>query len=151
MTIEEMDLEAIAENGARLLLAAHPTVVFTSGRRTTSEQAQAMASNVVASGERKWIEKTYVASVARTRTQQWVDSNPGAVSVATISSGLLTVLNALSNSQLAELSKHLSGEAFDVQPVTQNAEAIKQSLRNLPGLSRFLESEGGLVRWHAQF
>jgi hypothetical protein len=41
--------------------------------------------------------------------------------------------------------------AFDVQPVTQDADAIKKSIRALAGLDKFLEMEGGLVRWHAQF
>ena len=43
----------------------------------------------------------------------------------------------------------LSGLAFDVQPVTEDADAIKKSIRALAGLDKFLEMEGGLVRWHA--
>lgn len=50
------------------------------------------------------------------------------------------------------LSKHFSGMAFDVQPVDGPAgDKIKAAIRKLPGLTRFLEKEGGLVRWHAQF
>ena len=50
------------------------------------------------------------------------------------------------------MSKHFSGEAFDVQPVPgSKGEAIKAAIRKLPGLVKFLEAEGGLVRWHAQF
>jgi hypothetical protein len=49
------------------------------------------------------------------------------------------------------MSRHLSGDAFDVQPVEDNADAIKQTIRKLPGLQLFLDREGGLVRWHAQF
>jgi len=49
------------------------------------------------------------------------------------------------------LSKHLSGEAFDVQPVDKDAEAIKKTIRGLTGLDKFFDTEGGLVRWHAQF
>jgi hypothetical protein len=52
---------------------------------------------------------------------------------------------------LAMLSKHLSGDAFDVQPVDTDAAAIKKTIRGLKGLDRFLEKEGGLIRWHAQF
>jgi hypothetical protein len=33
--------------------------------------------------------------------------------------GLTEVLNGLTDEQLAKLSKHLSGDAFDVQPVTK--------------------------------
>ena len=61
------------------------------------------------------------------------------------------MLKAHSDDQLAMLSKDLSGDAFDVQPVEADAEAIKKSVRKLKGLERFLEKEGGLVRWHAQF
>lgn len=31
------------------------------------------------------------------------------------------------------------------------ADQIKKAIRGLPGLGLFLEKEGGLVRWHAQF
>ena len=43
------------------------------------------------------------------------------------------------------------GEAFDVQPVDKDADAIKKTIRGLDGLGKFLDSEGGLVRWHAEF
>ena len=61
------------------------------------------------------------------------------------------MLNAATDSQLAMLSKHLSGDAFDVQPVDTDAAAIKKTIRGLKGLDRFMEKEGGLIRWHAQF
>ena len=52
----------------------------------------------------------------------------------------------------ARLSKHFSGQAFDVQPVAGAAgSAIKKTIRALPKLNNFLEKEGGLVRWHADF
>jgi hypothetical protein len=38
-----------------------------------------------------------------------------------------------------------------VQPVETDADAIKKSIRELEGIGKFLEKEGGLVRWHAQF
>jgi hypothetical protein len=55
------------------------------------------------------------------------------------------------DAELSTLSKHLSGDAFDVQPVDTDADAIKKTIRGLDGLDKFLEKEGGLVRWHAQF
>ncbi len=33
----------------------------------------------------------------------------------------------------------------------EDAEAIKKTIRGLSGLDKFLDTEGGLVRWHAQF
>jgi hypothetical protein len=66
---------------------------------------------------------------------------------------LLSVFNGLTGAQLGRLSKHLSGNAFDVQPVDgkAEAEAIKASIRGLNGLDLFLDKEGGLQRWHAEF
>ena len=71
-----------------------------------------------------------------------------------VAAGLLSVFDAATPEAVGKFSKHLSGEAFDVQPVTNDAtaaEAIKKTIRGLDGLGKFLETEGGLVRWHAQF
>jgi hypothetical protein len=108
-----------------------------------------MASNVVKN--RKWIEQTYAKSDLRTQCQDWIDKHTDKTTRADIAAGLLEALNAADDAQLGKLSKHLSGEAFDVQPVDKDAEAIKNTIRGLAGLDRFLDTEGGLVRWHAQF
>ena len=63
----------------------------------------------------------------------------------------MSVFDGAADADLGKFSKHLSGEAFDVQPVDKDADEIKKTLRGLPGLSKFLDTEGGLVRWHAQF
>lgn len=147
--IEALDLAPVAKAAAYELKRVHPTVVFTSGRRDKAGQARAMASNVV--GNRQWIKQTYLASEVCSACQKWVDDHPGATTQMQIQDGLLSVFNSLPDAQLGRISKHLSGEAFDVQPVTENAEAIKASIRGLKGLEKFLDKEGGLVRWHAQF
>lgn len=147
--IEALDLADTARNAAYALKRAYPSVKFTSGRRNKAEQAQAMASNVVQN--RKWIEQTYASSDLRTQCQDWVDSNPDKKTQAEIAEGLLSVLDAASDADLGKFSKHLSGQAFDVQPVYKDADAIKNTIRGLSGLDKFLETEGGLVRWHAQF
>jgi hypothetical protein len=147
--IEALDLTGDARKGAYALKKAHPSVTFTSGRRDKEDQARAMASNVIEN--RKWIEETYASSKASKACQKWVDDNPDKKTKDEIQEGLLGVLNDLTDAQLALLSKHLSGQAFDVQPVETDADAIKKTIRDLKGLDRFLEKEGGLVRWHAQF
>jgi hypothetical protein len=147
--IEALNLNAIARAGAYALKAAHPQVKFTSGRRDERAQARAMAANVVR--ERKWIERTYKVSAARTACQAWVDAHPEATTPDAIAAGLLTVFDGLSKVQVSAISRHLSGDAFDVQPVTDDAEVIKARIRGLAGLDLFLDVEGGLVRWHAQF
>jgi hypothetical protein len=147
--IDALDLSTVARAAAYALKRAHPSVVFTSGRRSKEDQARAMAGNVVKN--RKWIEQTYANSPVRKQCQDWVDANPAAKTKAEIAEGLLSVFNAVGDEALGRLSKHLSGDAFDVQPVDTNADAIKTTIRGLQGLDLFLDTEGGLVRWHAQF
>ena len=147
--IEALNLAEIARKAAYALKKAHPSISFTSGRRTKDDQARAMASNVVSN--RKWIEQTYANSQLRTDCQKWVNDNPDKITQSEIADGLQMVLNAADDIELAKFSKHLSGEAFDVQPVDEDAESIKKTIRGLEGLSKFLDKEGGLVRWHAQF
>ena len=147
--IEALDLAATARTAAYALKKAHPAVEFTSGRRSKEDQARAMAGNVVKN--RKWIEQTYASSTLRTRCQEWVDANTDKTTQAQIAEGLVSVFNTVTDADLGKFSKHLSGEAFDVQPVDKDAEEIKKTIRSLVGLSKFLDTEGGLVRWHAQF
>ena len=108
-----------------------------------------MASNVVKN--REWITQTYKESDARAACQKWVDDHPAATTQTEIQAGLLSVFAGLTANQLGGLSRHLSGNAFDVQPVDSDAVAIKASIRRLEGLALFLDREGGLERWHAEF
>jgi len=146
MTIEEMNLEPTAKDAAKILQSKYPTIEFTSGRRGIFQQAHAMAGNAVLN--RQWIGQTYLAGA---KLQQWVDQHPEAITVDAITAGLEQVMKAMSQGELAKISRHLTGRAFDVRPVTANAAAIKADILNLPGLHKFLDKEGGLVRWHAQF
>jgi hypothetical protein len=147
--IEALKLNDTARQAAYNLKAKHPGIIFTSGRRDKADQARAMASNVVKN--RKWIVQTYKPTPVSAACQDWVDQNPDATSQADIASGLESVLDGFTDQELRQLSLHLSGDAFDVQPVTQNADQIKADIRALHGLDRFLDKEGGLLRWHAQF
>lgn len=147
--IEALNLVGAAKKGAYALKKEHSSVVFTSGFRTTEDQARAMAENVAAS--RSYIKDTYQQSTARDKCQKWVDDNPDKKTKEEIQKGLKSVMDDLTDSQLNLLSKHLSGEAFDVQPVTIDADKIKKTIKGLAGLTKFLEKESGLTRWHAQF
>lgn len=146
MTIEEMNLEPGTKNAATILKSKHPTIEFTSGRRSIFQQAHAMAGNVVK--KRDWIGRTYLAGA---KLQQWVDQHPEAKTVDAITAGLEQVMKAMAPNELTKISRHLTGRAFDVRPVPKNAAAIKADILKLPGLHKFLDKEGGLVRWHAQF
>jgi hypothetical protein len=147
--IEALNLSDTAKKAAYELKKTYPSISFSSGRRDKQEQASAMAGNVVL--KRNWIKETYADSAARDACQKWVDEHKDKQTKADIATGLKGVLDSLTDAQLAHLSKHLSGDAFDVQPVEKDADEIKKAIRGLRGLSKFLEEEGGLVRWHAQF
>ncbi|MFM2057066.1 MAG: hypothetical protein RLY71_1451 [Pseudomonadota bacterium] len=147
--IEALDLAPTARTAAYTLKKAHPGVKFTSGRRQIADQARAMASNVVKN--RRWIEETYKDTPLRKSLQDWVDEHPEQKTQDEIATGLISVFNAATADAVGKFSRHLSGMAFDVQPVQTDAEAIKKTLRSLPGLDLFLDKEGGLERWHAQF
>ena len=147
--IEALGLAPLARAAAYALKRLHPGVVFTSGRRDKVGQARAMAANVLRN--RQWIAQTYLPSPVCAASQRWVDQHPEAVTQDAIQQGLLSVFDALPEAELGRISKHLSGEAFDVQPVAANAEVIKAAIRALEGLTKFLDREGGLERWHAQF
>ena len=146
--IEALGLADTAKAAAYKLRQKHPEVVFTSGRRNLAGQAAAMAGNVAL--KRSYIVDTYAPSQARAACQAWVDAHPEAITPDAIAAGLLGVLTGLGDAAGA-ISKHLTGEAFDVQPVTKNAAAIIAAIEQLPGKTLFLRQEGGLTRWHVQF
>lgn len=151
--LTRLGLVGNADAAARELAKECPAVVFTSGRRSREDQALAMAANIVAGG-RQWINRTYKASMARESCQKWVIANPTAVTREEISTGLLSVLDGLTAEELSHLTKHLSGEAFDVRPVGGlTGQMILMSLRRITKQhdGKFIEREGGLTVWHAQF
>jgi hypothetical protein len=148
LSIADLGLVDYAQDAAGVLLAAHPNVVFTSGRRSVKQQADAMAENIVEN--RRYIEQTYAANPESRSLQQWVDDHPEATSKAAISTGLEDIMRNWTDLQKKTLSRHFSGQAFDVQPV-EDGDAIKETIRSLPNLRQFLESRGGLTRWHADF
>jgi hypothetical protein len=155
--IELLNLSAAAKEAAYELKRKHPSVVFTSGLRNRADQARAMASNVV--DKRQWIRDTYSDSPVRVACQKWVDQNPQARTKREIAHGLKSVLESFTDAQLIARFRHLSGNAFDVQPVEKFGEEIKETLRSLAHRAKkhghkqaiFLEKEGGKTRWHIQF
>ena len=147
-SIEALDLSRIAKEGAYALKQAFPDVVFLSGRRTTGEQATVMAKNILEGG-RAWIKATYRDSAPARKLQKWIDDNPQAQTQELIAIGLQAMLDDMSSVELRLLTAHLSGDAFDVRPQEDDADAIKAKIRQLSGLIQFLDREGGLVRWHA--
>ena len=147
--IEALNLAPVAKAAAYALKKAQPSVKFTSGRRGLADQVRAMASNVVL--DRSWIGTTYKDSPLCRRLQAWVNSHPLAKTKDEVAVGLTSVFTAATQAEVGSFSKHLSGEAFDVQPVVPDTDKIMVTIRGLAGLELFLEKEGQLVRWHTQF
>ena len=150
MKAADLNLRGAAKAGALALEAACPGVVFTSGRRGVADQARAMASNLVKN--RRWIAETYRDTVESRQLQAWVNAHPNVRGREDLAKGLARIMADWSDEARGRLSKHFSGDAFDIQPVDGPAGfAILAEVRKLAGLEKFLEREGGLVRWHAQF
>ena len=143
-TITELNLEPDVAAKARELLASHPGVVFTSGRRTVAQQARAMSSNVLLN--RRYIGATYRDSAVIRLMQQWVDTHPEAKTLTALTVGLNRILRAVPEGELSHISLHLVGRAFDVAP----GSCPEQAIRDLKP-TVFLTHEGGLTRWHAQW
>jgi hypothetical protein len=150
MSVDELELVDYAKAAAVTLQTDFPDVIFTSGRRNVTQQANAMAGNVVQN--RHWIAETYVDSQERDALQAWIDANPQATTKDAIASGLSGIMSSWTDDQKSGFSRHFSGQAFDVHPVAAaRGDAIKAEIKSLPNLRKFLESEGGLVIWHADF
>jgi hypothetical protein len=148
--IEILLLAEPARSAAYQLITRYPAVNFTSGRRTRAQQAHAMAVNTLHRVD--WIAATYKPNKVSEACQRWVDLHPSAFNLEALTSGLLRVLNDYTDQDLTHLSRHLSGLAFDVQPLPgQRGIQLQRAIRSLPHLERFLTNEGGLRRWHAQF
>jgi hypothetical protein len=145
-SVSGLKLQGNAQKAASELQEKCPKIVFTSGRRDLSEQAHAMASNVV--GHPDWIAKTYKASKASKCCQEWVNQNPKG-SKKDIAAGLLEVLRGLGDADKARISKHLGGQAFDIAPNSADISIVKEVVKKFKG--KFLDHEGKLCRWHAQF
>ena len=138
--IDALDLSPTAKAAALALKKLHPEIVFTSGRRDVTEQAHAMAVNIVSSKNRNWIKDTYKSAAT---LQQWVDDHAEATTVDAIATGLETSMNAMSDSDRGKVSKHLGGAAFDVQPQEKDADQIKTDIQALPGLASSCPPKAG--------
>lgn len=147
-------LRSGARAAAEKFLSEFPACALTSGRRDLAEQAHAMAVNLAQS--RNWLSSTYAPSPVKDACQAWLDGNSEVCDVPLIAAGLLGVLEGFTPEMLRHLSWHLSGDAFDVQPIPEDGptQCLAQLVADhvaAGGQAKLLTSEGGLIRWHAQF
>jgi len=148
-----MRLNPVAKAAAIILQTKCPFVTFTSGRRDRWAQAQAMAGNVAV--ERGWIRNTYMRAAP---FETWLDQHPEAQTVEQLAHGFYGILTTMPDADVEKISKHLGGNAFDILPIvttqgvpTAEGHQVIDVIRSLPGLDKFLQKEGNLIRWHAQF
>lgn len=145
--LADLGLIPHASTAAQSLKTQFPAVIFTSGRRSVDKQADAMAGNIVVN--RKWIEQSYTPSNESRQLQKWVDDNPGETTKAQISAGLKAIMSGWNDDQRVRLSRHFAGLAFDVSPTS--GEDVKTAINKLDNLKKFLDEEGGIEIWHAEF
>lgn len=120
------------------------------GRCDREGEARAIAQDIVAKGDRRFIAETYAPESVEYAMQAWIDVNSGATSILALETGLLGVMNTFSDSMLAHLSCHLGGNALDPQPVlAEEAERIAW-LEAQPNVMKVLKREGNMVRWHVE-
>lgn len=151
--IMRLGLRGNAHKAALELKSQHPDVVFSSGRRTRREQARAMAKNIVLAG-RSWIRDTYKSTEISNALQRWVDDNPRARTRTEITEVLVAAMALFKDAELISLSKHFTGDAFDVVPVeglsgVQLLNTLRAVVHKYGG--KLIEKEGGVRVWHAQF
>jgi hypothetical protein len=81
-----------------------------------------------------------------------VDDHPEATTQMAIAAGLLETLNRL-GTKAGQISRHLTGDAFDIQPIkdSKKAHEVKAVIKALPDMKQFLDHEGGLEIWHVGF
>jgi hypothetical protein len=150
MTLDEADLEPGTRIVAQAVLALDPELVITSGRRKVEDQARAMSQNVARN--RRWIAQTYITTTGSRELQAWVDAHPLVVKPQAIEAALAEIMHDWSDAQKAALSKHFSGQAFDLNPLPAgpHADQVAGRIHVTPGVVKFLTMEGGLRRWHVQ-
>lgn len=162
MGIKELRLSPLAEAAAVHVLAKHPEIVFTSGRRDLASQARAMAANAITFGP-TWLNDTYKNKRLVNHLMTYMEENPEEC-------GDPARLGARFHEQMTEYFKedfekfpHLRGDAFDIRyPRLKNGlydrpagDRIMKTLRSLPEygipVDWVTDQEGKLVVIHAQF
>lgn len=163
MAIARLSLNAQAHACAVAIAQQHPDVVFTSGRRTRDDQARAMARNIVQDREfraanpktkRKPYLDIYLAHTVIASIKRWLREHPKAVTAAEIEHGLKQVFAGMTDTEMTKLSRHFSGNAFDIAPVDgMRGQMILATIKREVSErgARLIENEGGVRVWHVQF
>lgn len=161
LSIDEMQLAPNAKRAALAVLATHPGVVFTSGRRDARAQARAMAENTIRYGV-GWLGQTYRNQGMVSELEQWMEEHlDKTASKEQMGEGFYQTLIV---SQAGALSQfpHCRGDALDIQcPRCADGRidegfvtVLRRTIQALPiewGLQLILTREGAHRVIHAQF
>lgn len=152
MSIDALNLAPVMEQRARELQTLFPEVAYLSGRRGRADQAHAMAANIVATGDRRWVAKTY-KNPAELQTR--LDYRPEAKTLNQIEAVLYEGLLSMTEDEFAKLSDHAGGHAVDLAPLedetgmpTKQGCAVIQWIERCPDTKWFTTREGKAKRWH---
>lgn len=154
--IDRLQLAPYAKECAIKVCQTFPWATFTSGRRSPEDQAMAMANNVIKArkvGQLNWVRATYKHA---NTIAQWIDQHPNS-SYTEVHNFIYDSLLAMDSNDLYSISRHLTGDAFDILPdvdktglvTNRGSQLIDFVRRNLPD-AKVLTSEGGLMVWHIQ-
>lgn len=161
LAISDMQLSPNAKRAAQMVLATHPGVIFTSGRRDLRGQARAMAENTIRHGL-GWLNSTYKNKEMVQQLEDWMEANlDQTASKNQMTEGFYTTLVTLQAGRLAQFP-HCRGDAFDIQcprfadgRVDESSVSIlRRTIEALPvqlGLQLILTHEGSHRVIHAQF
>jgi hypothetical protein len=161
MTIDQMDLAPNAKRAAIIVQAAHPGIVWTSGRRDARAQARAMAENTLRYGV-AWLGQTYKNREMVQQLEAWMATHlDHTASKALMAEGFYLTLLQQQAGQFAQFP-HCRGDAWDIQcprfgdgRIDELAvSAIRRTIEQLPialGLQLILTREGAHRVIHAQF
>lgn len=156
-----MGLIPNVKRAAEMVLAKHPNVRFTSGRRTAQSQARAMATNTSKYGI-DWLGKTYKDQRMVKCLMTHVSENPEQLGNVDLLSKSFYELLYEHFKAYFERMPHIKGRAFDIGwprgvsglIIREEGEAICKTIEELPaelGLELLLKKEGAHEVIHAQF
>ena len=159
--IDQLHLSPHAKRAAELVLADHPDVLFTSGRRDVRTQAAAMATNTIRYGV-GWLGQTYKNQSMVQELEQWMEEHlDQTASVKAMTEGFYASLVSGQAGALTQFP-HCRGDAFDIhcpqfehdQIDERAVNAMVYTIQQLPfalGLEYVTSREGAHRVIHAQF
>ena len=100
-----------------------------------------------------WLRKTYRATDSLEKVIATVEALTHPYREPAVEAALASLFAGFSDVELAEITKHPAGEAFDVQPVDDpwgNDLCVYLTQRAVDLGGKFFEHEADLRRWHWQ-